>query len=623
MKNHILYKLIIFLTTSLAIFAADQLKEEDIFKINPWIPTFGFENTSEFRFDIDELVPGFENKSKITIKLKPFEANPELGKDDPFSAYIKVEDLALKAEGKKDDPFKIDVGDITAQINIYDFFIKISTMTDFDFNKESLFSFAPITGFKSTYYGFPSNNRAIRGTILARGTSKNIGTIQLGYKLPQLDLTFAIGGTGTGNRNQENDKNTPYNKTYKGILYGIQAKWKPIKNILDPEDIESVVAETPFELNFGLSGAYGNNTFNNSSITYSLKDKSVIDNDLFSPTLSNAAILASFGAEYKLGLTKINNKNTYLVLQMGTDFGIDPFASDFSVFGHISKAANSKKGISLDPTKKAEDIFDPNGNALNFSKNKELGIAFSTGASIGFAWNKDIGEKESWKIKGSNSYSTRLFGEQDKKSGIALGVSYGQNLYRSKDTEKKLKTISENTFQSLNVELSSYEDNKKGLINGLGWITSIGVYDILRQKPIENYPTVDLNDNKNNQAGKSSNTQAKIPDLKFENAMKIGIALYLDYAIPIESISTEAYVVPYIGAYLLGPSNTTLIDNAKISDDVKAYFKTGISLEKLIRFTTISLGWDSNNIMKLADKNTNNDAIGSAFLQFKIAYSGS
>lgn len=619
MKNHILYKLIIFLTTSAAIFAADALKEKDIFKINPWIPTFGFENTSEFRFDMDELVPGFENKSKITIKLKPFETNPELGKDDPFSAYIKVEDLALKAEGKKDAQFKIDVGDITAQINIYDFFIKISTMTDFDFNKESLFSFAPMTGFKSTYYGFPSNDRAVRGTILARGTSKNIGTIQLGYKLPQIDLTFAIGGTGTGNRNQENDKDTPYNKTYQGILYGIQATWKPIKNILDQnEDTQSVIAETPFELNFGLSGAYGNETFNNSSITYSLKDKSLIGNDLLSPTLSNSAILASFGAQYKLGLTKINNKNTYLILQMGTDFGIDPFASDFSVFGHISKAANLKKGISLDPSKKAEDIFDPNGNALNFNKNTELGIAFSTGASIGLAWNKNDGEKESWKVKGSDSYSTRLFGEQDKKSGVALGISYGQNLYRSKDTEKRLKTISENAFQSLNVEISSYEDNKKGLMNGLGWITSIGLYDILRQKSVENYPTSTLSANENNQAGQSSTgTQAITPNLTFEDAMKLGIALYLDYAIPIESISTEAYVVPYIGAYLLGPSN-------KISSDAtKIYLKTGLSLEKLIRFTTISLGWDSNNIIELANKNANNAAIGSAFLQFKIAYSGS
>ncbi|WKC90972.1 integrin-binding adhesin P66 [Borreliella carolinensis] len=618
MKNHILYKLIIFLTTSAAIFAADELKEKDIFKINPWMPTFGFENTSEFRLDMDELVPGFENKSKITIKLKPFEANPELGKDDPFSAYIKVEDLALKAEGKKGDQFKIDVGDITAQINMYDFFIKISTMTDFDFNKESLFSFAPMTGFKSTYYGFPSNDRIVRGTILARGTSKNIGTIQLGYKLPKLDLTFAIGGTGTGNRNQENDKDTPYNKTYQGILYGIQAKWKPIKNILDQnEDTKSVIAETPLELNFGLSGAYGNQTFNNSSITYSLKDKSVIGNDLLSPTLSNSAILASFGAQYKLGLTKINDKNTYLILQMGTDFGIDPFASDFSVFGHISKAANFKKDASSDPNKKAENIFDPNGNALNFSKNTELGIAFSTGASIGLAWNKDTGEKESWAVKGSDSYSTRLFGEQDKKSGVALGISYGQNLYRSKDAEKKLKTISENSFQSLNVEISSYEDNKKGIINGLGWITSIGLYDILRQKSVENYPTASPSANSNNQAGQSSTTQATTPNLTFEDAMKLGLALYLDYAIPITSISTEAYVVPYIGAYILGPSN-------KLSSDAtKIYLKTGLSLEKLIRFTTISLGWDSNNIIELANKNTTNAAIGSAFLQFKIAYSGS
>ncbi len=169
------------------------------------------------------------------------------------------------------------------------------------------------------------------------------------------------------------------------------------------------------------------------------------------------------------------------------------------------------------------------------------------------------------------------------------------------------------------LKISSYEDNKKGLMNGIGWITSIGLYDILRQKSVENYPTV-INSaaGANNQAGQSSeSTQATTPNLTFEDAMKLGIALYLDYAIPIESISTEAYVVPYIGAYLLGPFN-------KISSNAtKIYLKTGLSLEKLIRFTTISLGWDSNNIIELANKNTNNAAIGSAFLQFKIAYSGS
>lgn len=161
---------------------------------------------------------------------------------------------------------------------------------------------------------------------------------------------------------------------------------------------------------------------------------------------------------------------------------------------------------------------------------------------------------------------------------------------------------------------------QKGLINGIGWITSIGLYDILRQKSVENYPTaINSATDANNQAGQKSSgsTQATTPNLTFEDAMKIGIALYLDYAIPIESISTEAYVVPYIGAYLLGPSN-------KISSDAtKIYLKTGLSLEKLIRFTTISLGWDSNNIIELANKNTNNAALGSAFLQFKIAYSGS
>ncbi len=111
-------------------------------------------------------------------------------------------------------------------------------------------------------------------------------------------------------------------------------------------------------------------------------------------------------------------------------------------------------------------------------------------------------------------------------------------------------------------------------MNGLGWITSIGLYDILRQKSVENYPTSTLSANENNQAGQSSTgTQAITPNLTFEDAMKLGIALYLDYAIPIESISTEAYVVPYIGAYLLGPSN-------KISSDAtKIYLKQDLALK--------------------------------------------
>ncbi len=76
MKSHILYKLIIFLTTSAAIFAADALKEKDIFKTNPWMPTFGFENTSEFRLDMDELVPGFENKAKLPLSLNHLKLIP-------------------------------------------------------------------------------------------------------------------------------------------------------------------------------------------------------------------------------------------------------------------------------------------------------------------------------------------------------------------------------------------------------------------------------------------------------------------------------------------------------------------------------------------------------------------
>ena len=381
-----------------------------------------------------------------------------MGKDDPFSAYIKIEDLALKVECQKDATFKLDVGDIVTKINIYDFYIKMNTMTDFDFNQESLFSFAPMTSIKSDYYGFPSNDRALRKTILARGTDKKVGTLQFGYTLPQLELVLAIGATGTGNRNHGklNDKDKPYNNTYAGMLYGTQVKWKPIKNELI-KDSPIVIAETPIELNFGVSGAFGNKTFNKSSITYGLKDKATVGSDLVVPTLSNTSIMTSLGLQYKLGLTKINNKNTYLILQTGADLGIDLFASDFSTFGHISKKANTDD----------KDAFNPAENKLNFSQGKKTNFAFSVGANVGFAWNKDDGEKESWSIKGKDSYSTRVFGEQDKKSGIGIGINYGQNLYNPSSGKQLVKDIANRAFKTLNVEVSTYEDNKKEFFLGL------------------------------------------------------------------------------------------------------------------------------------------------------------
>ncbi|WP_409977322.1 integrin-binding adhesin P66 family protein [Borrelia sp. RT1S] len=567
----------------------DKKDEKDAFSLDLWKPKFEFENTSEFRLDMDEQVPGLENKSKIGIKFLPFKKHAEVGKDDPFSAYVKIEDLALKVEGQKDASFKLDVGDIVAKINVYDFYVKMNSMTDFDFNQESLFSYAPMTSIKSDYYGFPSDDRALRKTILARGTDKKIGTLQFGYSIPQLELILAIGATGTGNRNHGklNDKNKPYNNIYTGMLYGTQVKWKPIKNELE-KDSTTVVAETPLELNFGVSGAFGNKKFNISSITYGLKDKATIGSDLVVPTLSNTSIMASLGFQYKLGLAKINNKNTYLIFQTGSDLGIDLFASDFSTFGHISKKAN---------TPDDKDVaFNPAENKLGFNQDKKTNFAFSVGANIGFAWNKDEGEKESFSVKGKDSYSTRIFGEQDKKSGIGVGVNYGQNLYNPTSGKKLVKDIAKKSFKTLNVELSTYEDNKKGIIPGLGWIISGGIYDLLKEKPNVDDIIAILN---------QTTPAADEPSVSFVNAAKLGAALYVDYAIPLESISPKAYITPYVGTHVLGSFK---------GSDKKLYLKAGLDLEKLIKFTTITLGWDSNDILAKKDR------AGSVFLSFKVAF---
>ncbi|AWG42965.1 hypothetical protein CR532_03145 [Candidatus Borreliella tachyglossi] len=603
MRNQIPYIFILLLIFSVSAFADETDTEKDAFKLNPWSPKFEFENSSEFRFDMDELVPGLENKTQIGIKFLPSEKNAELGKNDPFSAYIKVEDLGLKVKGKKDATFKLDVGNITAKINMYDFYIKMDSMTDFDFNQESLFSFAPMTSIKSKYYGFPSNDRATSKTILARGTAKKIGTLQFGYTLPQLELVLAIGATGTGNRNDkitgsesDDDKkkkeDTPYNDVYRGMLYGIQAKWKPIKNVLE-KDTTAVMAESPFELNFGISGAVGNKVFNDSSITYGLKDKSLAGSDLFIPTLSNTSIMTSLGFIYKMGLSKINDKNTYLVLQTGADVGFDLFASDFSTFGHISRKANTFKTNPDDP--KDKDVFHEKVNKLAFDQKKSFNTAFSVGANIGLAWNKDEGEKESWSIKGKDSFNTRVFGEQDKKSGIGLGINYGQNLYQPKSSKKLVKDIAQNAFKTLNVEISTYEDNKKGILPGLGWIASMGVYDLLKKKPkAEDIITILA----------QSDDAGGIASPSFVEATKLGGALYLDYAVPVESISPKAYITPYVGTHVL----------SSLKGDSNIYLKAGLELDNLIKATTVSLGWDSNDILAKKDK------MGSVFLKFKIAF---
>ncbi|AHH08576.1 integrin-binding adhesin P66 family protein [Borrelia anserina] len=589
MKKIILYVFIMLVSTG-TILAEETDQDNNSTKLNPWLPKLTFKNSNEFRFDMDELIPGLENKSQIKIKFEPSEKNKEIGKDDPFSAYIKVENLSLKAEGNKDAILKLNVGNITTRINIYDFYIKMESMTNFDFNQESLFGFAPLTSIKSEYYGFSSNDSAIRRTILARSTENKVSTIQFGYTLPQLELVLAIGATGTGNRNHKKNVNKKdqdqkeqplYNDTYQGILYGTKAQWKPIKNELEQHSLK-VIAETPLELNFGLSGAIGNSTFNQSSIICAPQDKPIDDSKLFSPTLSNAAIMASIGLVYKLGLTKINNKNTYLLLQTGSDLGIDPFASDFSIFGYLSKKANTNE----------QNQFNPKENKLSLNKWRTTNFAFSIGAGIGLAWNIDDGEKESWAIKGKDSYSTRIFGEQDKKSGIGIGITYGQNLYKPTSSRTAIQEIAAKTFKTLNAEISTYEDNKKGIIPNLGWTASIGVYDLLKGQPQAD--TTDI---------------LKLIDTKttisFTDAAKIGGALYIDYAIPIESISPNTYITPYAGAHLLG---------SLTSSDKKVYLKAGLELDKLIKLTTISLGWDSNNLLAYQDQK------GSVFLQIQISF---
>ncbi|QFP41759.1 hypothetical protein F9Y90_01260 [Borrelia miyamotoi] len=602
MNKVILYFLIMTLSTAI-VFAEDTDDINNEIKANQWTHKITFENKSEFRFDIDELTPGLQNQSQIGIKFQSPEKNKEIGKDDPFSAYIKIENVGFKAQGAKDAILKIDLGKIIANIKIYDFHLKMESMTNFDFTQESLFSFAPITSIQSKYYGFPSKDRAIGQKIFSKSKVKRTGTLQFGYNLPpQIEFLIAIGAIGTGNRNHQknNDdseedkkkkKETPYNGTYKGIIYGTQLKWKPIQNILE-QNSPNVIVETPFELNFGLSGGIGNSTFNHSSSAYTVENTAITNSDLVSPTLSNASIIASIGLVYKIGLTKINDKNTYLILKTGYDLGIDPFASDFSIFGHISKKANTNKDTKL---------LNPKSNNLNFNTNKTTNFAFSTGVGIGFAWNKDEGEKESWAISGSNSYSKKIFGEQDKKSGVGIGISYGQNLHNTQSSQiPLLKKISEKSFKTLNAELSTYEDNKKGLIPGLGWIASIGAYDLLKEYPesdnIINSLDTNLHDNNTNNSKAAS----------FYKSTKIGGALYIDYAIPVESISKNAYITPYVGTHFLGST-----ENSTRS----IYVKTGLELNNLIKLTTISLGWDSNNLLLQKDQK------GSVFLQFKIAFS--
>ncbi|AHH04809.1 P66 protein precursor [Borrelia miyamotoi FR64b] len=220
MYKVILYFLIMTLSTTI-VFAEDTDVINNEIKENQWTHKITFENKSEFRFDIDELTPGLQNQSQIEIKFKSPEKNKEIGKDDPFSAYIKIENVGFKAQGTKDAILKIDLGEIIANIKIYDFYLKMESMTNFDFNQESLFSFAPMTGIQSKYYGFPSKNRDIGQKIFSKSKVKRTGTLQFGYNLlPQIEFLIAIGAIGTGNRNHQknNDDSEEEQKKKKKLL---------------------------------------------------------------------------------------------------------------------------------------------------------------------------------------------------------------------------------------------------------------------------------------------------------------------------------------------------------------------------------------------------------------------
>lgn len=584
---------------------------------------------STFGVDLDTNKTGFKNEAKASvvldlIKLDDFTFNNGAGKtvnhpNKGIRGGIAVEDLYLRTgDGyalKGDDEIKagkdlknklllVSYGDIYAWLNIYDFYVKVSTNPDIKAGNSTRYWSAPVNGINSKYYGQAEGLFFGKESLTGRVFKNTIGGISLGYQIDNLfGIHSQIASMGSWDRNDDNNKVSVTGSDGKTTLqegtpdfenayaYKLAAELYSIPNLVVSLNGTGTFGSPEWLMNGVGRPNPKKNKHNVSAQVYDGRPGVLKLNG------SNGAYTAGLGVDYTLPLSDLGlYEDHQLKVLAGVDYIFDPFASESSMFTDPQfpgKPAGSDQPTPVLPSP--------------YSKDRGTNSAISAGLALGYRWPISEGK---YVIKSGDTANRTFYHDDgnDRYSGITAGVNFTRALGFTRADNKEMsaqaKKAYENGVNSLSANVSVYEDEKGGLIPGLGFVMGLEINDIFKQGYLE-IPT----------------DKGTVP--KEFKAMSVAVQTEISYALVADFLAPKGQIVPFVGVWYSPNSPQVAIpgheankwQNFVLNDKApRFYTKLGVALEEVIPFSVLELRWDSNNLL------ASNNKFGAVTTSIKVLY---
>lgn len=467
--------------------------------------------------------------------------------------------------------FTVSYGDIVAYLYVNDFYMKVSMNPTIKAENTVRFWSVPIMGMTESYYGIVSSGYFDGlDNFLGRRYYNNFGGLEIGYQKDNVfNLSGAIASMSYWDRNDTENVGWGMN-WINAYAYKVSLELMMVPNL---------------SIAFNTTGAFGQDDWTSLAIgdnpDHNLHPM-VADGRYGFLNLAgqNGAFTVGAKLEYTLPFEEIGINNDHqMAFIVGVDSIIDPYASQNSL------------GTNILSTDKHDSL-----NAL-WSNDRGLNSAIAVGAAIRYQW--PVSEGEYTVASDDSSDKTFWYDDgEDRYSGVTLGASYtralGFNRWDKKANEVSFDNFYKDGANSLNVNLSLYEEEEGGLVPGLGFMVGMEFNDILKYgiNPFDNDSRM--------------------------SAFNMAVAGELSYSFKGTWLSPEGRLIPYIGAWY-SPND--------FSDDItdqnfgnkwgnRLYTKIGFLVKQVIPFTEIGMKWESNNWLNKTGK----DKFGAFTTTLKIIY---
>lgn len=468
--------------------------------------------------------------------------------------------------------FTVSYGDIVAYLYVNDFYIKTSMNPSIKSDNTIRFWSVPLMGVANNYYGTLNGNYydSFDGNFLGRRYYNNFGGLEIGY---QKDNVFNIHGEIASmsywDRNDTENVGWGLNWT-NAYAYKVALELMMVPNL---------------SIAFNTTGAFGQDEWTSLAIgqdsAHNLHPM-VVDGRYGFLNLAgqNGAFTVGAKVEYTLPFAEIGIDNGHqMAFVVGVDSLIDPYASQKSLGTNV--------------------LASDYNSVLNttWSNSRGLNSAIAVGAAIRYQW--PVSEGEYTVDSGDSSDKTFWYDDgEDRYSGVTLGASYtraiGFNRWDKEANEVSFDNFYKDGANSLNVNLSLYEDEEGGLVPGLGFMIGMEFNDILKYgiNPFKGDSRI--------------------------SAFNMAVAGEISYAFKGTWLSPEGRLIPYVGIWYSPNDYSDVITDQNFGNGWgnRLYTKIGFLVKQVIPFTEIGIKWESNNLLRTDGK----DKFGAFTTTLKIIY---